>query len=95
MLERGHLAHLIRMTAFAVDPSCTRYQLGGCCFDLGEDSIDVVATDGRRLSHAWTHGVRVVGTPAAAAVSEPAGSSRSLAPVVGADGLRVLLRLAS
>jgi len=92
-LERRHLARLIRTTAFAVDPACTWYQLGGCWFDLGEGSIDVVATDGCRLSHAWKREVRVVGTPAAAAVRDPGGSSRSLAPVVGARALRVLLRL--
>jgi DNA polymerase-3 subunit beta len=91
-LERRHLARLIRTTAFAVDPACTRYQLGGCFFNLAEDSIDVVATDGCRLAHAWKRGVRVVGTPAPASTRDHGGTRRSLAPVVGARALRLLLR---
>lgn len=93
VIERCHLARLVRTTCFAVDPSCTRYQLGGSSFELGEDVLDAVATDGCRLAHAWRRGVRVVGAPAPPAPHVPSDRARALAPVVGAAALRVLLRL--
>ena len=93
VIERHHLARLVRTTCFAVDPSCTRYQLGGCSFELGEDSVDAVATDGCRLAHAWRRGVRVVGAPAPPAQHMPSDRTTTLAPVVGAAALRVLLRM--
>lgn len=40
----------LQATEFAVDESSTRYQLGGVAFDLSANSIECVATDGRRLS---------------------------------------------
>ena len=93
VIERHHLARLVRTTYFAVDPSCTRYQLGGCSFGLGEDVVEVVATDGCRLAHAWRRGVRVIGAPAPPAQHKPSDRAKPLAPVVGAAALRVLLRL--
>lgn len=35
---------------YAVDETSTRYQLGGVLFSVGEDRIDAVATDGRRMA---------------------------------------------
>jgi DNA polymerase-3 subunit beta len=92
-LEQRQLVRLIRTTAFAADPGCTRYQLGGCWFGLGADAIDVVATDGYRLAHAWTGGVRVLSTPDPPAIHAPGDRSRVLAPVVGARALGILVRL--
>jgi DNA polymerase-3 subunit beta len=44
------LASAIRSTEFCVDSSSTRYQLGGVAFDLGGQTLNFVATDGRRLA---------------------------------------------
>lgn len=35
---------------YAVDETSTRYQLGGVLFSVGEDRLDAVATDGRRMA---------------------------------------------
>ena len=35
---------------YAVDEDSTRYQLGGVLFSVGDDRLDVVATDGRRMA---------------------------------------------
>jgi DNA polymerase-3 subunit beta len=42
---------IVSRTVFAVDPENVRYALGGVCFDMTEQNISIVATDGRRL--AW------------------------------------------
>ena len=48
------LKEMIRRTTFATDTENVRYALGGVFFELVEDNISVVATDGRRL--AWQEG---------------------------------------
>ena len=48
------LKEMIRRTTFATDTENVRYALGGVYFELVEDNISVVATDGRRL--AWQEG---------------------------------------
>ena len=44
------LLEALTLTSFAVDDKSTRYQLGGVLFQGSGQSLDVVATDGRRLS---------------------------------------------
>lgn len=46
------LATAIEQTIFASDQESTRYALGGCLFEIGEDALSLVATDGRRLAKA-------------------------------------------
>jgi len=48
------LKEMIRRTIFAIDTENIRYALGGIYFEMVEDNISVVATDGRRL--AWQEG---------------------------------------
>ena len=48
------LTEMIRRTTFATDTENVRYALGGVYFEMVEDNISVVATDGRRL--AWQEG---------------------------------------
>ena len=48
------LKEMIRRTVFATDTENVRYALGGVQFEMVEDNISVVATDGRRL--AWQEG---------------------------------------
>jgi len=48
------LKEMIRRTIFAIDTDNVRYALGGVYFELVDDNISVVATDGRRL--AWQEG---------------------------------------
>lgn len=67
-LPAWQLDRLIERTQFATDPDSTRYALGGCAieFELPEDAepgskpelpaigrLSLVATDGRRLAHAY------------------------------------------
>lgn len=40
----------LQATEYAVDESSTRFQLGGVAFDLETNTVECVATDGRRLS---------------------------------------------
>lgn len=46
----GDLRTLIRRTIFACDVDSTRYALGGCLVELGDSTVALVATDGRRLA---------------------------------------------
>ena len=48
------LKEMIKRTIFAIDTENIRYALGGVYFEMVEDNISVVATDGRRL--AWQEG---------------------------------------
>ena len=48
------LKEMIRRTTFATDTENVRYALGGVYFEMVDDNISVVATDGRRL--AWQEG---------------------------------------
>ena len=48
------LKEMIRRTVFATDTENVRYALGGVYFEMVENNISVVATDGRRL--AWQEG---------------------------------------
>jgi len=48
------LKEMIRRTTFATDAENARFALGGVCFEMVEDNVSVVATDGRRL--AWQEG---------------------------------------
>ena len=48
------LKEMIRRTIFAIDTDNIKYALGGIYFEMVEDNISVVATDGRRL--AWQEG---------------------------------------
>jgi DNA polymerase-3 subunit beta len=48
------LKEMIRRTTFATDTDNIKYALGGVYFEMVEDNISVVATDGRRL--AWQEG---------------------------------------
>ena len=49
-LNGAMVADAIRKTSFAVDLSSTRYQLGAVNFEFKPGMLNVVATDGRRLS---------------------------------------------
>ena len=48
------LKEMIRRTIFSIDTENIRYALGGVYFEMVEDNVSVVATDGRRL--AWQEG---------------------------------------
>ena len=48
------LREMIRRTVFATDTENVRYALGGVYFEMVDDNVSVVATDGRRL--AWQEG---------------------------------------
>lgn len=90
-LGLGALRRLIRATLIAASTDDhPRYALGGCLFGLGPGSIDLVATDGRRLAHARSFDVRTLGEPRAPRVFAPGDRTRPLAAVVGARPLRVL-----
>lgn len=41
---------LVKRTVFATDVESTRYQLGGVLFEMDDESVTTVATDGRRLA---------------------------------------------
>jgi DNA polymerase III subunit beta len=49
-VHAGLFKELVKRTVFATDVESTRYQLGGVLFEMEDDSITTVATDGRRLA---------------------------------------------
>lgn len=84
------LAKLIEMTEFATDPDSTRYALGGCMLDFGDDQLSMIATDGRGLAHAYA--------PAAGSGLKPAphvegNPEEALAPAVDGKALKALAAL--
>ncbi len=50
-IQRNDLDVMIRRTSFAVSAEQMRYALNGILFVLGKGSLEMVATDGRRLAH--------------------------------------------
>jgi DNA polymerase-3 subunit beta len=50
VVAAADLKKLIRRTIFATDCESTRYALGGLLFEMVDDSISTVGTDGRRLA---------------------------------------------
>jgi DNA polymerase-3 subunit beta len=50
ILIDADLKTLIRRTAFATDVTTNRYALGGALIEMGESSMTMVATDGKRLA---------------------------------------------
>lgn len=46
----GELLRAFKMTEFATDTESTRYALAGCFLQPGEDTLNIAATDSRRLS---------------------------------------------
>jgi DNA polymerase-3 subunit beta len=51
-IAAADLKRLIRRTIFATDVESTRYALGGVLFEIGDDTLTLVGTDGRRLARA-------------------------------------------
>lgn len=49
-IKGGHFATMIRRTIFAVAPENSRYALNSVLFEFAEDRVNLVATDGKRLS---------------------------------------------
>ncbi|MCM8757719.1 MAG: DNA polymerase III subunit beta [Candidatus Omnitrophica bacterium] len=50
ILEQGILKEMLELTSFAVSTEETRYILNGILFEIKNNSLNVVATDGRRLA---------------------------------------------
>lgn len=50
LVEAGTLRRALHRTVFATDTESSRYALGGCLFEFGDNELNVVASDGRRLS---------------------------------------------
>jgi len=68
-LGASELVRLIEWTAFAAAKESTRYAINGVLWDMGQSTLAMVATDGRRLS-------RAVGT----AQAQGAGAARAIVP---------------
>lgn len=49
-VQAGDLLHALNMTTLAVCTESTRYALAGLCFVPDSDSLDIAATDSRRLA---------------------------------------------
>ncbi len=75
------LKRLIRRTIFATDVESTRYALGGVLFELGDETLKLVGTDGRRLA-----------TAEAPAESEGEVPRPTPGPVVPVKALKILER---
>lgn len=52
-INQGSLKNMLNLTSFAVSQDETRYVLNGVLFFINENSITLVATDGRRLAVAY------------------------------------------
>ncbi|MFH0839092.1 MAG: DNA polymerase III subunit beta [Candidatus Omnitrophota bacterium] len=50
VFEQSKLKHMLNLTSFAMSRDETRYELNSILFDIQEDKIRLVATDGRRLA---------------------------------------------
>jgi DNA polymerase-3 subunit beta len=50
-LPKADFVEMVGKTVFAAASESTRYALNGVCFVFGNGSLEMVATDGRRLAH--------------------------------------------
>lgn len=94
------LDRLIERTQFATDPDSTRYALSGCAFEFEgpeEDSesaigqLSLVATDGRRLAHAYAPASGSGLDPLTQVGDDPTQSLAPAIPSVSLKRLRSLL----
>ncbi len=81
VLSAADLRRGIRRTVFATDVESTRYALGGVLFEIKDDKLNLVGTDGRRLARQII-GIDVEGKP-----KPPEGQ-----PVVPVKALKLLER---
>jgi DNA polymerase-3 subunit beta len=89
----GDMRKMIRRTTPCCDPESVRYALGGCLVELSDDSITMVATDGRRLAKVVAPAEPVGG--ATAPVKGPVIPMRALKLIdKNLDGPDVLVHLA-
>ncbi len=49
-IEQSKLKHMLNLTSFAMSRDETRYVLNSVLFDIGNDKLKLIATDGRRLA---------------------------------------------
>jgi DNA polymerase-3 subunit beta len=81
VLGAADLRRAIRRTVFATDVESTRYALGGVLFELSENTLILVGTDGRRLAR------QVIPIEHEGDIKAPAGQ-----PVVPVKALKLLER---
>ncbi len=81
VVAAADLRRAIRRTVFATDVESTRYALGGVLFELGEGTLTLVGTDGRRLAR------QVIPVEAEGTAAAPNGQ-----PVVPVKALKLLER---
>ena len=91
---------LIERTQFATDPDSTRYALGGCAFEFERPDeetnsaigqLSLVATDGRRLAHAYAPASGSGLNPLTQVGDDPTQSLAPAVPSVSLKRLRSLL----
>ena len=97
------LDRLIERTEFATDPDSTRYALGGCAFEFEGPDPDVteskigrlslIATDGRRLAHAYAPASGTGLKPLTQLGDNPEQSLAPAVPSVWLNRLRSLFAL--
>lgn len=80
-LSAADLARAVGRVGFCCDDESTRYALGGALFEFGEDTLTVVATDGRRLARQVVPAESVLG-----------GAPWKGSPVVPRKALRLIER---
>jgi DNA polymerase-3 subunit beta len=61
VLPARMLKEMIRRTVFATDNESSRYALGGVLFEMGDEDITAVGTDGRRMARMVGKGTSVGG----------------------------------
>jgi DNA polymerase-3 subunit beta len=81
VVPAADLRRAIRRTVFATDVESTRYALGGVLFELGAETLTMVATDGRRLAR------QVIACDTEGEAKPPGGQ-----PVVPVKALKLLER---
>lgn len=81
VISAADLKRMVRRTMFATELESARFALGGVLFELADDSITLVGTDGRRLAHA------VAVAEAEGGAQPPAGQ-----PVVPVKALKLIDR---
>ena len=90
------LLEALTLVSFAVDDKSTRYQLGGVLFDGTGDQVDLVATDGRRLSTVSIDVPEFDGSLSGIVPARPLGLlMRCLSDDVGFCGVRIDVKTAS
>lgn len=85
VVSRSDLAAAVRKTSFSIDPVSTRYALNGINLEPGTEKLNLISTDGKRMSFIDVSVKVVVGNPVFSSAVVPVPAMRLIEKSSGED----------